>query len=102
MNKPLSISKVISWIFGIIILAVGVVNLFWGNDPWAGFFILLASFIYFINLRPLVQKITGWVIPAMVYGAAKIVLAILNFIAALGVGELFDKIDLMMAYFKNQ
>ena len=101
MNKKLSIWQVISWIVGIIIFAVGFINLFWGNDPWAGFFIILASLIYFLEINVFVEKITGWVIPRLVYGTAKILLAILIFIAALGVGELFDKVDLMIAYFKN-
>lgn len=101
MNNKLSISNVVSWLGGIAIFAVGVVNIFWGNDPWAGFFILLASFLYFLNIKALVQKNTGWLMPEPVYGAAKILLAILIFIAALGVGELFDKIGLMVANFKN-
>ena len=101
MNNRISIWNVISWIVGVAIFAVGVVNLFWGNDPWAGFFIVLASLIYFLNLDALVRKITGRVIPGVVYGTAKVLLAIIIFIAALGVGELFDKIDLMMAYFRN-
>ncbi|MEY4038428.1 MAG: hypothetical protein RIR67_738, partial [Bacteroidota bacterium] len=31
----------INWVFGLLFSAIGLVNLFWGNDPEFGVFIIL-------------------------------------------------------------
>ena len=84
------------WIFGIAVFAAGVVNTFWGNDPGFGVFILLLSFAYFPPtsniLSAISERLLGFPIPKV----AKIVLGIFIVWATLGVGELFDKIELMM------
>ena len=85
-------SNLISWLFGIVVLAIGIINTFWGNDAAFGVFICLASLIYFPPVNVLFQKITGFAIPVIV----KIILGVFILWAALGVGELFDKINLMM------
>ena len=85
-------SYIISWIFGIVVFAAGVVNTFWGNDPGFGVFILLLSFAYFPPANTILKERTGFAIPK----AVKIALGIFIIWATLGVGELFDKIDLMM------
>jgi hypothetical protein len=89
-------SKIISWIFGIAVFAAGVVNTFWGNDPGFGVFLLLLSLVYFpptsAILNGKAEKWVGFSIPK----TGKIVLGIFIVWATLGVGELFDKIDLMM------
>jgi hypothetical protein len=86
----------IGWIFGIAVFAAGLVNTFWGNDPGFGIFILLLSFLYFPPSSDLLSAIskrwTGFAIPRV----AKLVLGIFIIWAMLGVGELFDKINLMM------
>ena len=51
MNNKSIVLNVISWIFGIVFFAIGVVNTFWGNDPGFGVFILLLSFVYFLPVR---------------------------------------------------
>ena len=88
--------KIISWIFGIAVFAAGVVNTFWGNDPGFGVFTLLLSFVYFpptsAILNALAERWIGFSIPKI----GKIVLGIFIVWATLGVGELFDKIELMM------
>lgn len=94
MNNKSIVLNVISWIFGIAFFAIGVVNTFWGNDPGFGVFILLLSFVYFLPVNDILKKMTGFSIPGM--GIAKILLGIFILWASLGVGELFDKIDLMM------
>ena len=86
--------NIISWIFGVVFFAIGVVNTFWGNDPGFGVFIILLSFVYFLPVNDILRKMTGFSIPGM--GIVKIVLGIFILWAALGVGELFGKIDLMM------
>lgn len=94
MTYNLSVGNMISWLFGVVAFAIGVVNTFWGNDPGFGIFLLLLSFVYFLPVNALLKKMTGFVIPKM--GIIKIVLAVFIIWASLGVGELFDKIDLMM------
>ena len=84
----------ISWLFGTVAFAIGIVNTFWGNDPAFGVFILLLSFVYFLPVNAILKKITGFSIPAM--RLVKILLGIFIIWAAMGVGELFDKIELMM------
>ncbi|HEX6175351.1 MAG TPA: hypothetical protein VF089_15195 [Candidatus Binatia bacterium] len=84
------------WIFGIAVFAAGVVNTFWGNDPGFGVFILLLSLVYFPPtsniLGAISKRLLGFPIPKV----ARIVLGIFIIWATLGVGELFDKINLMM------
>ena len=94
MNNKSNVLNIISWLFGIVFFAIGVVNTFWGNDPGFGVFILLLSFVYFLPVNDILKKMTGFSIPGM--GIVKILLGILILWASLGVGELFDKIDIMM------
>src|SRR5687768_6852318 len=92
MNSNFNVRNLISWLFGIAFFAIGVLNLFWGNDQGFGVFIILLSFAYFPPLNTMLKIKTGLSIPRIV----KILLGIFILWAALGVGELFDKIDLMM------
>jgi hypothetical protein len=89
-------SKIIGWIFGVVVFAAGVVNTFWGNDPEFGVFIFLLSLVFFPPtsniLSAISKKVVGFPIPKV----AKIILGIFIVWATLGVGELFDKIELMM------
>lgn len=95
MNSNLSIWNVLSFVFGIIVLAIGLVNTFWGNDMGFGIFIVLLSLVYFLPANPILKKLTGFNLSAIV----KVVLGLFILWAALGVGELFDKIDLMLNHF---
>jgi hypothetical protein len=90
-----NVLNLISWLFGIVFLAIGLINTFWGNDPGFGIFIVLLSFVYFPPVTALIQEKLGFSTP----GIAKIILGIFIIWAALGVGELFDKIDLMLIKF---
>ena len=93
-NKSFALS-IISWLFGIVFFAIGAINMFWGNDPFFGVFIMLLSFAYFPPVNSSLKKITGFSIHPIV----KILLGIFIFWAALGVGELFHKINLMLKSF---
>ena len=93
-NKSL-VLNIISWIFGVVFFAIGVVNTFWGNDPGFGVFILLLSFVYFLPANTILTKMTIFSIPRITL--VKILLGIFIIWAAMGVGELFDKIELMMS-----
>src|SRR5688572_1069162 len=90
-NNSSTLGNIVGWFFGIVVLAIGVVNLFWGNDPEFGVFLLLLSFVFFPPVNDIVRKRFGFTIPLVI----KIILAAFIIWAALGVGELFDKIDLM-------
>ena len=92
VNNKSNVLNVINWLFGIAVLAVGVINTFWGNDPGFGVFLVLLSFVYFPPVNTILRKWIGFPIPL----AVKIILGLFITWASLGVGELFDKIDLMM------
>ena len=92
MNNNLTPGEIISWMFGIIFFAIGTINVFFGNDPGYGIFIILLSFVFYPPVTTLVMEKTGFAIPAIL----KIVLGIFIFWTALGVGELFDKVEMMM------
>src|SRR5688572_7649972 len=91
-NNSSALGNILGWFFGIVVLAIGVVNLFWGNDPGFGVFLLLLSFVYFPPVNDIVRKRFDFAIPLVV----KIILGAFIIWASIGVGELFDKIDLMM------
>ena len=95
-NSPTapSIWNYFSSFFGIIFFGIGVVNTFWGNDPGFGVFIVLLSLAFFPPVTTMVQEKTGTWIPKI--GLIRILLGLFILWAALGVGELFDKIDLMI------
>ncbi len=99
MNNKSIILNIISWIFGIVFLAIGVVNSFWGNDPFFGAFIIILSLIYLFPVNAILKKFTGFEIPRL--GIIKILLGIFILWASLGVGELFDKLDLMLKDLKK-
>jgi hypothetical protein len=92
MNNKSNVWNIISWLFGVAVFAIGIVNVFWGNDMGFGVFILLLSFVYFPPLTATLKEKAGFSIP----GTVKFLLGIFIVWASLGVGELFDKIDLMM------
>ena len=89
--------KTSGWIFGFAVFVIGVINTFWGNDPVFGAAIILAAFVFIPPTGELFKKITGFAIPM----AVKIILGVFILWAALGVGELFDKIDMMLTDMKQ-
>ena len=95
MIIDINVKDIIGWIFGVLVLAIGLINLFWGNDPEFGAFLIFLSFVYYPPANVLIKRLTNLSIP----GIVKIILGIFILWAALGVGELFDKIDLMLMDF---
>ena len=95
MNNTLSLGNIISSFFGILFVTIGLINLFWGNDPFYGLFIIAMSSIFFSPVTSLIRRLTGinisWVI--------KLIIGLFIIWSAVGVGELFDKIDMMLADF---
>ena len=97
VNDGSTALTIFSWLFGILFFAIGLVNTFWGNDSAFGVFILLLSFVYFLPVNDILKKWTGFHIPK--FWILKLLLGIVILWAALGVGELFDKIEMMMNSF---
>ena len=97
--EPTLVGKIISWLFGIAVLAAGIINSFWGNDTGFGIFLVLLSFIYFFPVNDIFKKMFGVPIPKI--RLLKILLGIFIIWAAFGVGELFDKIEMMQNDLSN-
>ena len=87
------VGNILSWQFGTAVLAAGIVNIFWGNDTAFGIFIALLSLVYFLPVNDILNRILGFSIPKM--GIVKIILGILITWVVFGVGDLFDKLELM-------
>ncbi len=92
MNNKSVIGEVFSWLFGTAVFIVGLINTFWGNDPGFGIFLILLSSVYFPPVNTFFKKTTALSVPVLL----KVFLGIFIIWASLGVGELFDKVDLMM------
>ena len=95
MNKTISIGNIISACFGILFMIIGLINTFCGNDPGFGLFIIVISTIYFTSVSNWIAQKTGVSIKPLI----KIGLGVFIIWAALGVGELFDKMDMAMHSF---
>ncbi len=95
MKNEWRLGAVAGLIFGIVVVAIGLINLFWGNDAGFGLFLLLLSTVYFPAFNVYLHRWTGF----SIHWAIKIVLGLFVLWAALGVGELFGKIDLMLQHF---
>ena len=92
MKLRLYAEQAAGWLFGALLFFIGFVNTFWGNDPFLGIGIMFLSFLYYPPINMLIKDLTGITIPRI----AKIILGVLLLWIALGVGELFGKIGLMM------
>lgn len=97
VNDGSTALNIISWTFGIVFFAIGVINMFWGNEPGFGAFIILLPFTYFLPVNVLLNNLAGFKIPGL--RVLRVLLGIFIIWAAMGVGELFDKIELMMLDF---
>lgn len=95
MDNKSKLMDSISWVSGILFSAIAMVNIFWGNDPVFGIFLLALSLVYYPPLNALLKKWTGYVVPGLV----KIALGLFILWASLGVGELLNKIGLMLQSF---
>jgi hypothetical protein len=85
------------WLSGLLFLAIGIVNTFWGNDPFYGVFLVLLSLLYLPPVHQAVKQKFGVTLPVWI----KITLGLFILWSALGVGELFDKIELMRDSFRD-
>lgn len=92
MKKAFSLDNTLSWIVAFLLIDLAMINIIWGNDQGFGVFILLLSLLYFPPLTDYIHERFNF----RVTGIIKVILFIFIIWAALGVGELFDKIDLML------
>ena len=88
--------KYLNYPFGILFSSIGLVNTFWGNDPFFGLFILILSALYYPPLQSRIEEKINFKFKIWM----KITLGAFVLWASLGVGELFDKINLMVNSFK--
>jgi hypothetical protein len=83
----------LNWLVAVLFSAIGVINCFVGNDPEFGVFILILSLLFYPPLRLVFQQKTGRKIPALVL----ILLGLFVFWSSLGVGELLEKINMILS-----
>lgn len=82
----------LSWLFGLLVLTIGIINMFWGNDTGFGIYLALLSFVYFLRVTTMIKKWTGLPMPVALL---KVILGVFIIWAAVGVGELFQKIEMI-------
>ena len=88
MNNRPTVWSISGWIFGMVVLTVGILNMFLVHVvPGVGY--LLLSFIYFPPSNAYIRKKLGFSIPLII----KIILAIFIIMFTLGVSDLGDMID---------
>jgi len=95
MPPAVKTQSAVSQIFGLLFGVIGLINMGWGNDFFYGLFILLMSLLYFPFAEKLLAKYLG---PTQIL-ILKIALGLFILWSSLGVGELFDKIDMMRGSF---
>lgn len=88
MQGKIMTLNMISWIFGIIVLAIGVLNLFLVHAV-PGFVYLLLSLVYFPPANTVLKKRFGFSMPLVV----KIILGVVIIMFTLGVSDLGDMVD---------
>lgn len=93
--KTSILSTVTNLTFGLLCFFIGFVNTFWGNDPFFGLAIILVSVLFLMPLLNLILE----KIPKKSLLIIKIIIGIFIVWASLGVGELFNKIELMTQRF---
>lgn len=91
--------NIISYGFGVLAFAIGVVNTFWGQPVGFGIFIIILSISFFLPINTILKRIVGFNIPRI--GLFRVLLALFILWASLGVGELFNKIANMIQYFQS-
>ena len=93
--KKSDITLIVNTVFGLLFILIGFINTFWGNDPFYGLFIILLSIVFFLPIiNFIIEKI-----PQKTLFILKIVLGLFIIWSSLGVGELFDKIEIMKSSF---
>ena len=66
MNTQTIVLNIISWLFGMAVLAVGLINKFFGSDPGFEVFLAFFSLIYLPPINDVMKETLGFAIPATV------------------------------------
>jgi hypothetical protein len=83
--------QIIRYLFAILFSIIGLINSFWGNDPYYGVFVILLSLPFYpVFSERFIKQIRTWHL---------IILGGFILWTALGVAELFNKIALMIQSF---
>lgn len=88
INEQTNLYTFAGWLFGLLVFAAGIANLFLVH-PVPGIAYLLLSFIYFPPTNVLIRKSLGFRIPMLI----KIILGVALFMFTLGVSDLGNMID---------
>nr|WP_294907236.1 hypothetical protein [uncultured Lacibacter sp.] len=88
LQEKLSIQRIISWILGLLVLTIGILNLILIH-PVPGIIGLLLSMLFFPPVNDLLKKKIGFAIPF----AVRVILALSIFWFTLGISDLGDMID---------
>lgn len=80
------ISKLLSWVFGILIFSLGILNLLAGNDSDFGVFLVMISFAFYPPVNEFIKKQFKIPVPNWF----KIVLAIVLIWINLAVGAIAE------------
>jgi hypothetical protein len=88
MKDNVMTSHIISWIFGIAVFAIGVLNVFLVH-PVPGVVFVFVSLLFFPPVNTMLRQSYGFSIPPVV----KIILGIVIIWFTLGVSDLGDMID---------
>ena len=88
---------ILSLLFGLVFSFIGFVNTFWGNDPYYGISVFSISILFYLPALNCVNS-KNINLPKSL-NIIKIILGFLILWISLGVGELFDKIALMIENF---
>ena len=94
ITKEPVLQKIVSIVFGFFIMGIGIINLFWGNDGGLGISVILLSLIYIMPLNRIFYKIFGSFIP--ISGILKVVLGLIILWLTLEIGDLSNKIGMML------
>jgi hypothetical protein len=98
MKKEISILTVLEALLSIAFALVGLINLIWGNDQFFGLFIIVIALVFITPFRRWIKKITGiWIAVWL-----RILIALFIVWSSMGVGELPEKIDLMIEFFNKK
>lgn len=88
MTQKIEITSIISWLFALIVIAIGLANLIWVH-PVPAIIYLLIALLYIPPANAIVKERLGLAIPS----AIKIILGIILMMFTLGVSDLGDMID---------
>ena len=91
-NDKSFVFNTISWLVGLLFFTIGLINMFWGNDFFFGVFLAGLSLVFLPPVNVFARDKFGFSIPLV----AKIIIGLFIIWSAVGVGELFDKIDMLV------